>query len=525
MNPTPERELAEPYMRTMLASAGLDVEYVRAEGDTLYRLDERGREVPVTDFAGGYGSLILGHNPPEITDLVRELLDRQVPVYTQTAHHPVANRAAQLLNAAIARETGSAEPYFAFFASTGAEAVEAAVKHAEFDRVRRVAALRTEIAEHIDVAGSALAEGATLGAAERERAGAEPSHTAEQVLSSLVELLRRHNEQVLSRPPAYLGLEGAFHGKLVASVQLTHNHGFRAPFAAMAAQARFVPLNEADALAKAVEELRAWVWDLEVEGGTIRVVERPAPVFGAFLVEPIQGEGGIREVTREFAERIQQTCAEIGCPIVVDEVQSGMGRTGSFLASSSIGLRGDYYTLAKSLGGGIAKSSVMLVREELYHGEFEMVHSSTFAKDGLSTPIAVRVLETLEAQDGAAYRRAAERGGRLKSALEAVAEDFPDVVEGVRGRGLMLGLEFRDTSESPSEVFRFLAEADILGYVLSGYLLRAHGIRVLPTASAVNTLRFAPSIGLTDEAIDRLETALRDVARILRDRDEQALTP
>ncbi|MFD3688739.1 aspartate aminotransferase family protein [Nocardiopsis sp. NPDC058631] len=527
MNPAPtDKELAEPHLLGTLASVGLDAEYVRAHGDTVYRLDGEGREVPVTDFAGGYGSLILGHHHPEITSLARELLERQVPVYTQFSHHPEANRAANLINAAIRRETGTQEPYYAFFASTGAEAVEAATKHAEFARAQRLSALAAGIGENVALARAELGAGrAVPGPDVYERAGADSSQPGDRVLEHLVARLERHNDEVLSRPPVYFALEGSFHGKLAGSVQLTHNPGFRTPFAAMAARARFVPLNEGGALVKAVEEERAVVWDLVVEDGRIGVVERPAPVFGAFLVEPVQGEGGVHEVSREFAERIQAVCADIGCPIVVDEVQSGMGRTGSFLASSHIGLRGDYYVLAKSLGGGIAKSSVMLVREEHYRGEFELVHSSTFAKDGFSSRIAVRVLELLEADGGAAYARARERGERLRAALERVRADFPDVVEQVRGRGLMLGLEFRDTSDSPSEVLRFLAEADVLGYVLSGYLLRKHAVRALPTASAVNTLRFAPSIGIADEQIDRLEEALRDVALVLRERDEQALTP
>lgn len=521
-----DTELAEPHLLGTLASVGLDVEYVRAHGDTLYRLDGEGKEVPVTDFAGGYGALILGHNHPGVTSLARDLLERQVPVYAQFSRHREANRAAKLLNGIIRRETGAEEPYFAFFASTGAEAVEAATKHAEFNRAQRLASLTAEIGANAALARTELTAGrAALGADARRRSGADASSTTEQVLDHLTNRLEEHNREVLSRPPVYLALEGSFHGKLAGSVQLTHNPGFRTPFAAMAARARFVPLNDGEALAKAVEEEQAVVWDLALQDGEVRVVERPAPVFGAFLVEPVQGEGGIHEVSREFAGRIQEVCSAIGCPIVVDEVQSGMGRTGAFLASSHIGLRGDYYALAKSLGGGIAKSSVMLVRQEHYRGEFELVHSSTFAKDGFSTPIAARVLELLEEDGGAAYARARERGERLRKALERVWADFPDVVGQVRGRGLMLGLEFRSTADSPSEVFRFLAEADVLGYVLSGYLLREHSIRALPTASAVNTLRFAPSVGIADEEIDRLELALRSVARILRDQDEQALTP
>ncbi|MER5844541.1 aminotransferase class III-fold pyridoxal phosphate-dependent enzyme [Streptomyces prasinus] len=512
-----EPELAEPHLREVLDTAGLAVEYVRAQDNTLFRLGEDGTEIPVVDFAGGYGSVLLGHNRPEIIERATELLASGTPVHAQFSRHPYANRLAAELNRIVHRELGTDEPYFAIFANTGAEAVEAAIKHAEMDRGMRLAALREELAKHTASVRAAVAAGtATVTAQAFGRAGLDATASGGD-FETLAAELERHNAEQLARPPLFLGLEGGFHGKLAASVQLTHNEGYRAPFKALAAQARFVPRERLDALKEIYAEERRTLWDVSVFDGRVEVTEREFPAFCAFLVEPIQGEGGIHVLSAAFAAEIQRFCESIDCPVVVDEIQSGMGRTGALLSSSQIGLRGDYYTLAKALGGGIAKTSVMLVRQARYRKEFEIVHSSTFAKDSFSCHVALKVLELLEADDGAAYRRAAGQGEALHRMLTSVAGDFPGVVKEVRGRGLMLGMEFHDQSGSASPALRDAAAGGLFGYVLAGHLLHRHDIRTFPTASALNTLRFEPSLLLSDAEIDQLEGGLRDICAIMRD--------
>lgn len=521
MNPQPA-ELAEPHVLAFLASMGLDVEYVRAEGNTLYLLDENGEEVPVLDMLGGYGSVIFGHNHPEIVAHAQELLANQVAVHAQFSRRAEAQRTAESLNAAIRRETGTEEPYYAVFGNSGAEAIEIAMKHAELVRRGRLDELTAQLAANVAEARAAVRERrARLDPTTRNRLTEYGiACTAPWSLRALTEALTEANTAALARPPLFLALTGGFHGKLAGSVQLTHNPGFRLPFGTLAAQARFVPLNDPAALGKVVEEERVPLFDLVVTNGTVQVVRRDLPVFAAFVVEPIQGEGGVHPVSREFAEAIQTACAALGCPVVVDEIQSGMGRTGALLASSHIGLRGDYYALAKSLGGGLAKTSVTLFRESVYEGSFELMHSSTFAKDSFSTSIADKVVRMLEADDGRAYRTAAERGARLAARLGDVRDEFPDVVKDVRGKGLFLGFEFHDQTAAITEVLDAQLPDGVFGYLLSGYILAEHRIRVAPTASAAHTLRLEPSIYLTDEEIDRFMTALRDVCAILRERDE-----
>ncbi|MGW4511742.1 aspartate aminotransferase family protein [Streptomyces sp. NPDC004393] len=498
-------------MQDLLTLLGIDVEYVRGEGNTLYFLDETGHEVPVIDYAGGYGALVLGHNHPEVVATVESFLRARRPVLGQASRQPAAGRVVARLNDIVRREFDTAEPYYGVFSNSGAESVEVALKHAEFDRRLRLRALLEEIAEHVEQAREAVGAGTAV-----------LSDDADGDVDALAERVRVANSAVAARPSVFLALEGSFHGKLVGSVQLTHNPAYRTPFGAMAAQARFVPVDQPEAITKIAQEERAVLLDLRLQDGRVSVVERDFPQFAALFMEVIQGEGGIKEVTEQQARRIREACAALDCPIVVDEIQSGMGRTGAFFASSLIGLRADYYTLAKGLGGGIAKTALTLIRGERFRREFGLVHTSTFAKDGLSLAVTHTVLDVLEDRDGQAYRQAAERGARLVELFRSLIKAHPEVLKEVRGKGLMLGLEFRDLSGAAAPRLREAARSDLLGYVVAGYLLRAHRIRTFPTASAVNTLRFEPSIYLTDGEIDALERALRDVCARLDDQEEEA---
>ncbi|RKT53857.1 aminotransferase class III-fold pyridoxal phosphate-dependent enzyme [Saccharothrix australiensis] len=507
---------AEAFLTGVLSGFGMDVDYVRAEKDTLYHLDDSGAEAPVLDLVGGWGSTLLGHNNREIVAHAKALLDADAPIHAQFSLHPVADRVGARLNEILRREFPGAEPYSIIFANSGAEAVEAAAKHGEMARALRARELLDRIAWHADVAARAVRAGTAT-------PGPLPGGGTPASIEELLGAVAEHNAERAARRPVFFALERAFHGKLIGSTQFTYNPAFRDPFAVLGLPARFVPPNDTAALEKAFDEERTAVLDVEVVDGVVTLVERDFPVFAGFLVEPIQGEGGIHELTAEFAARLRQVCDEAACPVVVDEIQTGMGRTGAFFASKHIGLLGDYYLLGKSLGGGVGKASALLVRQSLYRAEFELVHSSTFAKDGFSTAITLKALELLEADGGAVYARAAERGAAITGALRELAAEYPDVIVDIRGRGLMIGVEFADQSRSASAIIREKNASGLLSFVLGGYLQLAHAIRTGPTASAPNMLRIEPSVYLDDAEIDQLRTGFRALCEILRNQDGGAL--
>ncbi|MFJ4183922.1 aspartate aminotransferase family protein [Kitasatospora sp. NPDC089509] len=508
------QELAERYLSQALSVWGLDVEYVRAEGDTMYLSGAAGERSEVVDFVGGFGSLFFGHNHPELVAHATGLLTAGTPSHAQLSRRTEAQRVAAALETITSRELDAGEPYEVVFANSGAEAVEAAVKHAELARFFRLNGLAGELAAHAQQVRVAAA-GADLELAPEALDLAGDGADAEAVLAAA----ERHNAEALARPPEFFALEGGFHGKLVGSLQLTHNPTFRLPFRALGARARFVPAGRPEEALKHVAAEQPYALDVTVRDGVVEVLRRPVPFVAGFVVEPIQGEGGIHELTADQAARITEVCRVLECPLIVDEIQSGAGRTGSFFASTAIGLTGDYYTLAKSIGGGLAKTSLLLVRASRYVKEFELLHSSTYAKDSFSCAVTEKVLEMLERDGGAAYRRAAERGARLRAALEEVRAEFGDVVREVRGRGLLVGFEFADQSASGSPVIRNYARGGFFGFAVAGYLLRRHGLRLMPTGSSPHTLRIQPSYAIGDEAVRRLADGLRDVCTLLRRQD------
>lgn len=513
-------ELAEAHMRGLLGSLGLDVDFVRAEGNTMFYQDGD-EEVAVLDCVGGYGSLILGHNHPELAQRAVDLFTGAVPMHAQFSYHPYANALAGAINRAMQRELEGSELFRAVFASTGAEAVEIALKHAELARNARVQTVVDEVTASTEEALAAVKSGAAEICPGSHDALGVTATDPDRIGAELEELNRKRT----TRPPVFISLTGSFHGKLAGSVQLTHNPLVRVPFRGLAAQARFVPSNDHGALRDAVEREQVRVIGLELSDGLVRHVSREIPVVAAILVEPVQGEGGINVLTREMASEIRAVADANSFPVLVDEIQSGMGRSGTFLASTQVGLVGDYYMLGKSLGGGLAKSSVLLVRDSIYHPEFELLHSSTFAKDAFSCHIGIATLGLLEADDGAAYKKAAERGTALGSMLNDLVRSYPEVLVAERGLGLMRGLEFRDQSTSTDPVLGEQSRQGLFGYLVAGYLLRRHAVRVFPTASAPHTLRFEPSIYLTDDEISQLRTGLAALCRLLTVEDGAALLP
>jgi acetylornithine/succinyldiaminopimelate/putrescine aminotransferase/predicted amino acid dehydrogenase len=298
----------------------------------------------------------------------------------------------------------------------------------------------------------------------------------------------------------FIALEGAFHGKSLGALQLTANPEYRASFALAGLGVVRVPPNNFEALEAAFA--------------------RTSDLAG-FIYEPIQGEGGVRPLEPAFCQRAAQLCAGRDIPLIADECQTGLGRTGAFLASEWLGVRPDYVLLSKALGGGLAKISAVLIARERYVPEFDLKQTSTYADDDFSCGLALRTLELL---DPGKIAVCAELGNRLIAVLRDLAQRYPDVIADVRGRGLMLGLELRKALSSRSMLLRFLSTQEDLGFCIVAYLLNVHRIRVAPTLSDRLTLRFEPSLLLEQTEIDRLRAALEDVCERVRQDDALGLT-
>jgi predicted amino acid dehydrogenase len=244
--------------------------------------------------------------------------------------------------------------------------------------------------------------------------------------------------------------------------------------------------------------------------------------IAAFIYEPIQGEAGIYPVPAETLRRAFDLCREHNVPLIADEVQT-FARTGELLASHALGIEPDYILLAKGLGGGICKIGMVLIRRERYQVPFSHLHSSTFAGDELSSRVALKTLEMLTRENGALLGNVKQRGKRLLERLRALQARYPDAIVDVRGRGLMIGVEFRSLTELPSWGFRMVGRASGCPALdLCAYLVHETGVRTLPTLGQVNTIRIEPPLGINDDTVDRIVAAIGQLAKVLSSGDSAA---
>ncbi|MDB5101584.1 MAG: aminotransferase class-III [Cyanobacteria bacterium RYN_339] len=499
---------ARPELGRLMRALGLDVTYVQAEGDWMEYEAAGGYRRRVLDLLGGYGAGLFGHHHPVLVAALRQALDEKAPVQAQASVRAWAGEVAAGLGERIGRSTG--RHYVVTLSNTGAEAVEAAIKHAELERY---ATGREEAKRFRRRIGSWVADAdPDQGAFLREAARAFELPAGATVTQALHAVLA-YNERERARPPVFFALERAFHGKTTSASQLTYNPDYRTPFARVGVQAEFLAPGDAEAWEWAIDRVTGKLYDVTLNGGRLALQERRWVNASAILVEAIQGEGGIHELGAEDAARIRRLADMHGIPVIVDEIQAGLGRSGEFLAATGCGLVGDYYVFAKSLGGGLTKIGALAVDAARYVPEFGVIHTSTFAEDDLSCRVAARALALIDEADvPGRCRRAGEHW--LARLREQVAK-HPSVLREARGRGLMLGLEFHTQGGNPSNVIRMLSDQGYLGYAIAGYLLHEEGFRVAPTLSAATTIRLEPSafvdLGQLDNfvvALDRLCTAI-----------------
>ena len=263
---------------------------------------------------------------------------------------------------------------------------------------------------------------------------------------------------------SFVALEAGFHGRTMGALSLTHNAKYRAPFQPLQ-HVTWVPPEDTAALAKALHE------------------QRPA----ALVIEPIQGEGGIRELTATFLRAARNLCNETGTILVHDEIQSGCGRTGKFLAAQHAGVTPDVVALAKPIAAGLPMG-VCLANAALADTFAKGEHGTTFG----GGPLVCRAATVfLEAIDGGLLHQVTERGAQLRAGLEQLGRELA-IVREVRGRGLMLGLRLHHSAaEVQKELYRR---------------------RVMVNCTAGDVLRIVPPFVVTAAQVD---TALERIGDVL----------
>jgi acetylornithine/N-succinyldiaminopimelate aminotransferase len=208
--------------------------------------------------------------------------------------------------------------------------------------------------------------------------------------------------------------QGAFHGRTLAMLSATGNPKYLDGFGTPVDGFDHVPFGNMNALRDAI-----------------------TPQTAGILIEPIQGEGGVRVADFEFLRDLRAACDEWGLLLALDEVQSGMGRTGTLFAYQQSGIEPDVLSTAKGIAGGFPMGAI-LARESVARYLTAGTHGTTFGGNPLACAAANAVLDVILAPGFLASVQ--DRGAQLRAGLQALADDMPDLFSGVRGRGLMLGL-------------------------------------------------------------------------------------
>jgi acetylornithine/succinyldiaminopimelate/putrescine aminotransferase/predicted amino acid dehydrogenase/acyl-coenzyme A synthetase/AMP-(fatty) acid ligase len=470
---------AYPRRAALLRVARLDKTFRAGRGDRV-TYTEQGHDVEVVDLVGGFGGNLLGHRHPGVIAAARAFLEGDgIPIGDQGSARPEEGGLARRLAQVVSGHTGRS--YVVRLASTGAEAVELALAHAFLEWRDRL--LR-------QVAAQKRAFGAS-----------HPEAVAR--LASEVELL------LATVRPRVLCLRGAFHGHSLGARSLLSQAKRRVPFAPLLRlEPVFLPPEGDGDLAPVLEASRVTLPALaEIEGEIV-----PAPLevsrIIASIAEPILGEGGVTVVSLDLLRRL----AALEAPLILDEIQCGLGRSGTFLASE--GVVGAYYLFAKALGGGVVKVAATVIERGRFFAELDDYYASTFAGDAFSSTVASAVLEIIDREDVPA--RARDRGAAVAEALEALAREYPDVIHHVAGRGLIHGLALAPRATEHSLVLRGAEERELLGILAASYLLNVHRVRVLPTLSAPSMLRIEPSAFVDDATLARLSEGLHGLCAALR---------
>ena len=412
------RHLNEQMVR-VLRTIGYDVGFCKGSGQYLYdREDSR-----YLDLLSGFGVFAVGRNHPAIRAALKSVLDADLPNLVQMDVSTLAGILAERLLDLV--------PHLdkVFFANSGAESTEAAIKFA------RAATGR----------------------------------------------------------PGIVYCNHAFHGLTYGALSLNGDETFRKGFEPLLPDCVRIPFNDLTALEQALSSRR----------------------MAAFIVEPIQGKGVVLP-NEEYLKGAEHLCRRYETLFVADEIQTGIGRTGKFLAGEHWGIEPDMVLLAKALSGGYVPVGAVLMRKGVYNKVFNrmdraVIHGSTFGKNDLAMAAGIATLEVMKAER--VTENAARTGERLLQGLSALADNY-ELLKEVRGKGLMIGVEFG----SPSSL-KLKASWNVLEKASKGLfcqlitipLFKQHKILTQVAGYGSHTVKLIPPLIIDDEDCDWIVRAFDEV--------------
>jgi ornithine--oxo-acid transaminase len=414
-----------PQWARLLDVLQMNVRYVRCSGAELHTADGR----VILDFNSGYCVHNVGHNHPRVVAALKEELDKAGPAMLPSQVSDLAGKlAARLCELAGGRLTK------AFFASSGSEGIEAAIKFAR-------------------------------------------AHTGR---------------------PGILCATGGFHGLTCGALSLMSNAFWKEGFGSLLPDTEFVAYGDAEELERKLA----------------------TKAFAAFVLEPIQGEGGVLVPSRDYLSNVQALCRRYHTLFVLDEVQTGLYRTGRFLAAHHFAVEPDMVVLAKALSGGLVPCAAVLMSDAICDSVYSslkraLIHTSTFSENSLAMRAGLATLDVLE--DERLGQRATTAGEYLRRALVERLAKYEMIGE-VRGLGLLNAIEFKPPRSLrlrlPFEAFAKIHPA-IFGQILVMRMFRNHGILNQVCGNNFMVLKISPPLAIDDAQLDRFVSAVGQVVDLM----------
>jgi ornithine--oxo-acid transaminase len=312
-------------------------------------------------------------------------------------------------------------------------------------------------------------------------------------VETVIKFARAHTQR-----NGLLYAQGAFHGLTCGALSLMDNSFWGDGFGPMLPETHCIPFGDLAALEQKLKGKR----------------------MAAFIVEPIQAEGGIRIPRDEYLKDAQELCHRYGTLFVLDEVQTGMYRTGRFLAAHHFGVQPDMVVLAKALSGGLVPIGAVLMTDAVYHSVYTslkraIVHTSTYSENGLAMRAGIATLDVLEREQ--LGPRATVMGDELRQKLRQALSGY-EMVKEVRGIGLLSGIEFQAPSKialrMPYEAFRRI-HAGMFGQMLVMRLFRQEHILTQICGNNFMVLKAAPPLIVESRQVNCFVEAIERVVGLV----------
>jgi putrescine aminotransferase len=277
----------------------------------------------------------------------------------------------------------------------------------------------------------------------------------------------------------------SFHGKSMGALSVTGRSRYQKPFEPLVPDCHVVPFGDVGALEATLASYEC----------------------AAFIVEPVQGEAGIITPPDGYMKAAEEACHAHGALLIADEIQSGLGRTGTAFAVDHDGALPDIMTTAKALGGGVMPLGAYTASDGVWEAGYGtsdtcVLHTSTFGGNARAMAAGLKAIEILVRDDLAHAARV--KGETLKAGLERIAS-ATNLIKDVRGRGLMIGVEFYEPKVAKKLSAEYLASS------IAGLLLNDHGIITAYTLNNPNVIRFEPPLIVSDEQIEYVLEAFEKV--------------